>query len=172
MKAMQGISLYSGVGREEGGGKGGVSGRGEKWPKHCMHIWINEIRKKILCSLLYRRYINHIHLFTFFFYPSSPVPILPLAWPILHSCLSLFGCLFVVQWDFCLGIISVHVLCLSQSSHPPLHFLTLSPILYCLTVFIVAFLCLIATQMWFIHYHSVSFIFFSSSLSLLYQSHF
>jgi hypothetical protein len=22
------------------GGKGGDGGRGEKWPKHCMHIWI------------------------------------------------------------------------------------------------------------------------------------
>jgi hypothetical protein len=22
------------------GGKGGGGGRGEKWPKHCMHIWI------------------------------------------------------------------------------------------------------------------------------------
>jgi hypothetical protein len=29
---------------EEGGGvsKGWGEGRGEKWPKHCMHIWINE----------------------------------------------------------------------------------------------------------------------------------
>jgi hypothetical protein len=22
------------------GGEGGGGGRGEKWPKHCMHIWI------------------------------------------------------------------------------------------------------------------------------------
>jgi hypothetical protein len=22
------------------GGTGGGGGRGEKWPKHCMHIWI------------------------------------------------------------------------------------------------------------------------------------
>jgi hypothetical protein len=22
------------------GGKGGGGGRGKKWPKHCMHIWI------------------------------------------------------------------------------------------------------------------------------------
>jgi hypothetical protein len=32
-----------GMGGEGGGrvgGKGGGGGRGEKWPKHCMHIWI------------------------------------------------------------------------------------------------------------------------------------
>jgi hypothetical protein len=33
----------------EGGGgvsgKGGGGGRGEKWPKPCMHIWINKIKK-------------------------------------------------------------------------------------------------------------------------------
>jgi hypothetical protein len=23
-------------------GKGGGGGRGEKWPKHCMHIWITK----------------------------------------------------------------------------------------------------------------------------------
>jgi hypothetical protein len=29
------------------GGKGGVGSRGEKWPKHCMHIWIIKTLKKI-----------------------------------------------------------------------------------------------------------------------------
>jgi hypothetical protein len=27
------------------GGEGEGSGRGEKWPKYCMHIWIKEIKK-------------------------------------------------------------------------------------------------------------------------------
>jgi hypothetical protein len=36
------------VGGEGGGGvgcKGGDGGRGEKWPKPCMHIWIIKINK-------------------------------------------------------------------------------------------------------------------------------
>jgi hypothetical protein len=28
------------------GGKGGGGGRREKWPKHCMHIWIIKKKKK------------------------------------------------------------------------------------------------------------------------------
>jgi hypothetical protein len=28
------------------GGKGGCGGRGEKWPKPCMHIWIIKQFKK------------------------------------------------------------------------------------------------------------------------------
>jgi hypothetical protein len=40
-------------------------------------------------------------------------------WPVLHSCLSLFWCLFIVQGDFCLGILLANVLCISQSN--PLH---------------------------------------------------
>jgi hypothetical protein len=28
------------------GGKGGGGGRGEKWPKSCMHIWIIKQLKK------------------------------------------------------------------------------------------------------------------------------
>jgi hypothetical protein len=34
-------SLHSKTGQWQGG-REGVGGRGEKWPKHCMHIWINE----------------------------------------------------------------------------------------------------------------------------------
>jgi hypothetical protein len=31
------------------GGKGGEGDRGEKWPKHCMHIWIiKQLKKKKL----------------------------------------------------------------------------------------------------------------------------
>jgi hypothetical protein len=39
-------------------------------------------------------------------------------WPILRSC-PMFRCLFIVQCDFCLDIIPVNVLCISQSK--PLH---------------------------------------------------
>jgi hypothetical protein len=58
-------------------------------------------------------------IFTFltsFFYPTPPISTLLLVWPAFHSYPSLFRCLFVLQWDFCLGIIPVHVLCLSQSN--------------------------------------------------------
>jgi hypothetical protein len=37
------MGLSSRKGGEE---KEGVGGKGEKWPKQCMHIWINEWRKK------------------------------------------------------------------------------------------------------------------------------
>jgi hypothetical protein len=52
-------------------------------------------------SFFYRKQINHIHLF----YPPSPTSSLSLAWPVWHFCPSLFRCLFIVQWDFCLGIL-------------------------------------------------------------------
>jgi hypothetical protein len=29
----------------------GVGGRGEKWPKHCTHIWINEKKDSSISSL-------------------------------------------------------------------------------------------------------------------------
>jgi hypothetical protein len=29
------------------GGKGGGGGRGEKWPKPCMHIWIIKEKKRL-----------------------------------------------------------------------------------------------------------------------------
>jgi hypothetical protein len=57
--------------------------------------------------------------FTSFLYPLLPISALPLAWPVFHSCPSLFRCLLVVQWDFCLGFIPVHALYLSQCN--PLH---------------------------------------------------
>jgi hypothetical protein len=69
----------------------------------------------ILYSFLYRKYINHIHLLL----PSLSIGALLLAWPVFHSCLSLLRCLFVVQWDFCLGVIPAHGLYLSQCN--PLH---------------------------------------------------
>jgi hypothetical protein len=40
---------------------------------------------KILCSFLYRKYINHIHLFNFFLLPSLSPSDLPLLWPVFHN---------------------------------------------------------------------------------------
>jgi hypothetical protein len=65
-------------------------------------------------SYLYRKYINHIHLL-FFLHPTPLVNALSLELPVLHHCTSLFIYLLTVQWDFCLGILPAHVLCLSQS---------------------------------------------------------
>jgi hypothetical protein len=42
------------VGGEGGGGVGGNwagGGRGEKWPKPCMHIWIKKKKEVCICSL-------------------------------------------------------------------------------------------------------------------------
>jgi hypothetical protein len=40
-------------------------------------------------------------------------------WPVFHPCLSLFRWLFIGQWDFCLSIIPIHALCLSQCNPLP-----------------------------------------------------
>jgi hypothetical protein len=40
--------LWGGKGGGRVGGKGGGGGRGEKWPKPSMHIWI--IKKKRFCE--------------------------------------------------------------------------------------------------------------------------
>jgi hypothetical protein len=94
------------------------------------HLMVISSKLNILYSFLYRKYINHIHLI--FLLLTLPHPkILPLSWPVFHSCPSLLRCLFIVQWDFCLGIIPVYVLCLSQSNHPPLHFLALVSLILC-----------------------------------------
>jgi hypothetical protein len=42
---------------------------------------------------------------------------LPLAWPVSHSCPSLFRVLLVVLWDVCLGVTPAHALCLGHC-HP------------------------------------------------------
>jgi hypothetical protein len=47
--------------------------------------------------------------------------------PVLHSCPSLFRCLFAVQWGFYLGILPINILCLSQFNPPSILFLTLFP---------------------------------------------
>jgi hypothetical protein len=88
-------------------------------------------------------------------------------WPVLHSCLSLFWCLFIVQGDFCLGILLANVLCISQSN--PLHCTSLlfPPVLCCSAFFSV--FCSYTDMIYFTIIHNLSF--FSSCLSLLYQSH-
>jgi hypothetical protein len=43
------------------GGKGGGGGRGEKWPKPCMHIWIIKLKKKlylVLWDLGFGKYLD------------------------------------------------------------------------------------------------------------------
>jgi hypothetical protein len=47
----------------------------------------------VLFSYKYVKYINHIH-------PPSPTSTLPLTGPVLHSCPSLFKCMFIVQRGF------------------------------------------------------------------------
>jgi hypothetical protein len=79
----------------------------------------------VLCSYLYSEYITHIHPPYPLHLPSPPTCAFPLSWPVLYSHTSWFRCLFVVQWKFCIGILPVNFLCLSQS--PPLLFLTLFP---------------------------------------------
>jgi hypothetical protein len=34
------------------GGKGGGGGRGEKWPKHCVHIWIKKKMEKWMAVII------------------------------------------------------------------------------------------------------------------------
>jgi hypothetical protein len=63
--------------------------------------------------------------FTLFIYPPLPPSTVYITWSALHSCPSLFICLFVVQWNFCLGSLSVNILCLNWSK--PLY-LSSSPI--------------------------------------------
>jgi hypothetical protein len=76
---------------------------------------------------LYKKYINHTHLFVFFICPPTPISALPLVWPILHSCPSLFRCPFIVHWGFLPWYFTlVNVLCLCQYNLPPPCFLTLS----------------------------------------------
>jgi hypothetical protein len=87
-------------------------------------------------------------LFTFFIYCPLPNNTLPLVWPVLCSCPSLFRCLLVVQWNFCLGILSLDTLCLSQDNPLPLFFLALSPYLVLFNSFQVFPCCLNLIWMW------------------------
>jgi hypothetical protein len=86
-----------------------------------------------------------------FFYPPPLISALPFAWPVLHSCSSLFSCLFVVHWDICLGIFPVNVLslyCLSQCHPSTLLFHTFSPHPVSSISFQCGSFCLAHTQMW------------------------
>jgi hypothetical protein len=107
-------------------------------------------------SFLYRKYITHIHLLYFVLLPFHPISALPSAWPVSHSCPSLFRCRVILQWDFCLDIIPVLALCLSLTS---LHytFLPLSPILCCSTVFSMFLCVLFLHRCDVLHYYSLSF---------------
>jgi hypothetical protein len=107
---------------------------------------------KILNSFLYRKYINHIHLpyppflvsafplvqsvFLFFWWywvwlmVSQLLGSCSTTWataPFLasHSCSLLFKCLFIVHWNFCLGII--HALYFSQQNPSLLYSLASPP---------------------------------------------
>jgi hypothetical protein len=74
------------------------------------------------------------------------------------SFLSLFRCLFAVQWDFCLGIIPVHALCVNQcnplSTALPHPFPLLCVAQQLLGCFIVSYS---NTNTMFFHYYSLSF---------------
>jgi hypothetical protein len=85
---------------------------------------------KILYSFLHRKFVNHINLLYFLLLPCPSINSLSSVWPVFHSCPSLFRCLFIVQWDFCLGIVPVHALCLSQ--YNPLHCISFPFPLSCL----------------------------------------
>jgi hypothetical protein len=71
---------------------------------------------------------------TLFIYPPPPDSTLPLTWPVLHSCPSLFQCLFIVLWWLCLCILPVSILCLNQSNSPYYSSSPFSPTLWCSTV--------------------------------------
>jgi hypothetical protein len=105
-------------------------------------------------SHMYRKFINHIH------FPLGSSFTHPLAWPVLHPCPSLFKCLLIVRCEFCLGILPVNILCLSQSNS--LHYFS-SPFpltLYCSTVFGV-FCCVLFLHRWDVfHYYPLSLILF------------
>jgi hypothetical protein len=84
----------------------------------------------------------------------------------LFQCFSIFQqfrWLFIVQWDFCLDIISVHALCLSHVA-PPQHFLTFS--LHSVLTVISVFPCVLFLHRCdVLYYYSLSFFSsFSSSL--------
>jgi hypothetical protein len=91
--------------------------------------------------------------FTSFIYLSFA---LSLVWSILHSCPPLFRCVFIVQWDFCLGISPVHALCLSQSNSLHCTSSPFPPILYCLS-FSDGFLILFLHKCDVAHYYLLSF---------------
>jgi hypothetical protein len=108
--------------------------------------------------------------FTFFIYSPLPISALPLARPDLHSSPSLLRFLFNVQWDFCLVYIYLINKCiLLKSISPPSTALgyPFPPILCCSTIFNMFCSVLVLHRCDVFHYS-----FLSSSITLLYQSHF
>jgi hypothetical protein len=103
-------------------------------------------------SYLYRNCINHIYPLYFFIYPPLPTSV---TWAVLQSC-PLFKHLFIVQWEFCLGILSVNILCLGQSDPLPLLFLNFILLSSFVQQFLVVSLCLVPMQMWCILLNSLS----------------
>jgi hypothetical protein len=109
--------------------------------------------------------------FTLFVYPPSLTSILPVTWPVLHSCPSLFKHLLIVRWDCSVGYLPISILYFIQFNpsvtlpypFPPSHF----------NHFQRVSLCLVHTQMWYISLLFTIFLcFFFSFLGLLYLSHF
>jgi hypothetical protein len=105
-------------------------------------------------------------IFISFFYLLLLVSAIPLVWPVFHSCPSLFR--FIVQWDFCLSIIPILALYLSQRKPPPLYFLVPFPHSVLCRSF-QCFLVFVPTQIWCTSSLFTIFLSFSSSLGLFYQ---
>jgi hypothetical protein len=92
-------------------------------------------------------------------------------WPLISvSCFSFLSFIVWVSIHWSVRILHVRPLCLSQCNSPPLQFLALSPHPVLFNSFQHISLCLIPYRCDVFYYYSLSF--FSSSLHLLYHSHF
>jgi hypothetical protein len=85
------------------------------YPIHFPLLKITSPGSTVPYSYMNRKCINISTLFYPLHLPSPPTSALSLTWPVLHSCPSLFKCLSIVEWGFCLGISPVNILCLNQS---------------------------------------------------------
>jgi hypothetical protein len=103
----------------------------------------NRFQCSIFIQKVHQPYSPSLLFFIYFLFPTSD---LPLTQPVLCSCPSLFRCLFIVQWEFCLSLLPVNITCLSQSSLPSLVFLTLFPHPVLFSSFQCVSLCLIPTH--------------------------
>jgi hypothetical protein len=140
-------------------------------PLHCSPFYLSPLLMEIstvwmfhLCTCM-ESASAIFTFFTFFTYPASPL--VPSPYTLVLRCL---GVCLLFSGGFCLGILPVHALCLSQSS--PLH-CTSSPFSSYLVLFSGfqwVSLCLVPTQMWCLSLLFTVFLsFLSSSLGLLYQ---
>jgi hypothetical protein len=122
----------------------------------CLHLTVFSAGLNILYSYCIETTSPYSHTLCSSFAFSS-ISGLPLAWPLFHSYPSLFWYLLIVQWNFCFGITTVHVLCLSQYNTALLTSWSFLPMLCCLTVFSV-FPCVLFLQRCDVfHYCSLSF---------------